>query len=406
MKMRPAQVTFLAVAGWLWLALPASAQDAAESPARPRGLEQEAGHAPPSSQRPSPSPEWHYGGFLDLGYSLNFNFPENHLFRGRSTTPRVNELDLNMAGAYIKKDATIDSRWGTELAVHGGQDAKDFAFGVNEPKVSGSDALRHFGRANVSYLAPVGNGLMLQAGLFNSLIGYDSLYAKDNFTYTRPWGGDYTPYLMFGVNASYAFNDRWTGTFFVINEYFHLQNTNSAPSYGGQVLYKPSSAWSFKETIYYGPDQANTSMEFWRLFSDSIAEWKGDVLTLAFEYQVGTEVLAVPGSPRIFWTAAQLPIHWQIAGPWAVTLRPEVYWDRNGRMTGSEQLIRAVTTTLEYRVPYKWTNAIMRLEYRYDESTGAGGGFFKGNEIAPGVIGLTPAQHMVIAGLIVTFDSP
>ena len=75
-------------------------------------------------------------------------------------------------------------------------------------------------------------------------------------------------------------------------------------------------------------------------------------------------------------------------------------------MTGSEQLIRAVTTTLEYRVPYKWTNAIMRLEYRYDESTGAGGGFFKGNEIAPGVIGLTPAQHMVIAGLIVTFDSP
>ena len=72
-------------------------------------------------------------------------------------------------------------------------DAKDFAFGVNEPKVSDSDALRHFGRANVSYLAPVGNGLMLQAGLFNSLIGYDSLYAKDNFAYTRPWGGDSRP---------------------------------------------------------------------------------------------------------------------------------------------------------------------------------------------------------------------
>ena len=57
-------------------------------------------------------------------------------------------------------------------------------------------------------------------------------------------------------------------------------------------------------------------------------------------------------------------------------------------------------------MPEKWTNTIMRLEYRYDESTGPGGGFFKGNEIAPGVIGLTPAQQMVIAGLIVTFDSP
>ena len=50
------------------------------------------------------SPAWHYGGFIDLGYSLNFNFPENHLFRNRSTTPRVNELDLNMAGVYIKKE--------------------------------------------------------------------------------------------------------------------------------------------------------------------------------------------------------------------------------------------------------------------------------------------------------------
>jgi hypothetical protein len=35
-------------------------------------------------------PLWHYGGFIDVGYSLDFNFPENHLFRDRSTTPRVN----------------------------------------------------------------------------------------------------------------------------------------------------------------------------------------------------------------------------------------------------------------------------------------------------------------------------
>lgn len=99
-------------------------------------------------------------------------------------------------------------------------------------------------------------------------------------------------------------------------------------------------------------------------------------------------------------------MRWHVGGPWTVALRPEFYWDRNGLMTGAEQLVKAVTTTTEYKVPYKWTNMIMRLEYRYDESTGAGGGFFKGNEIAPGVIGLTPAQHMLIFGLIWTLDSP
>jgi hypothetical protein len=228
----------------------------------------------------------------------------------------------------------------------------------------------------VSYLAPVGNGLAIQAGLFNSLIGYDSLYAKDNFSYTRPWGGDYTPYLMFGVNATYPFNDQWAGTLFVINEYFHLQNTNSVPGYGAQVAYKSSESWTVKETIYYGPDQSNTSMQFWRFFSDSIVEWKSNPLTVAFEYQIGTEELATPGTPRIFWTAGQLPIHWVIDGPWSATVRPEFYWDRNGRLTGSEQLIKAVTTTLEYKFPYLWTNTIARLEYRYDESRGPGGGFY------------------------------
>lgn len=352
-------------------------------------------------------PEWHYGGFVDLGYSLNFNFPQNHLSRNRSTTPRVNELDLNMAGAYVRKDPTTDSRWGMELLGQGGQDAKDFGFGTNLPKVQGSDALRHFGRANVSYLAPIGNGLTLQAGLFNSFIGYESLYSKDNFNYTRAWIADYSPYLMFGANAQYQFNERWSGVFFIINEYFHLQNSNNVPSYGAQVAYKPSPPWTFKETVYYGPDQSDTSMEFWRLFSDSIVEWKvNDDVTLSGEYQVGTQEMATPGNPRVFYMGAAFPMRWHITGPWSVALRPEVFWDRNGLMTGSEQLVRAVTTTAEYKFPYKWTNLIGRLEYRYDESTGPGGGFFRSGEISPGVIGLTPAQHMLIFGLIWTLDSP
>jgi hypothetical protein len=99
-------------------------------------------------------------------------------------------------------------------------------------------------------------------------------------------------------------------------------------------------------------------------------------------------------------------MRWHITGPWSAALRPEFYWDRNGLITGSEQFIRAVTTTAEYKVPYKWTNMIVRLEHRYDESTGANGGFFKGNDTAPGVIGLTAAQHMILAGVIWTFDSP
>lgn len=364
----------------------------------------QAAQQPPAAEQ-APKSLWKYSGFLDFAYLLDFNHPANHLFRDRATTFRVDELDLNMAGAGIKKEATPDSRWGAELAVQGGKDSATFGFSATAPNVYGANTLRHFGLADVSYLAPVGNGLAIQGGLFNSLIGYDSLYAKDNFNYTRPWGGDYTPYLMFGVNASYSFSKKITVTGFVINDYAHLAHPNNVPSFGGQLSYKATKRMNLKETVLYGPHQADTSLGFWRFFSDSIAEWKKDRFTTAFEYQVGSEKVNVPGAPRALWMSGQLPFHRVISGPWSATVRPEFAWDRDGRWTGSKQTIKALSTTLEYRFPYWKTNTIARIEYRVDDSRGAGGGFFRGEEISPGVTPLVPTQQLLAFGLILTFES-
>lgn len=391
----------------VWLLLSNIPVHAAAEEALPRPSENVLSRpgTPAKSQSDAPKPEtslWHYGGFLDFAYGLDSNFPGNHLWRSRGTTPRVNDPEINMGAAYVKKDATIASRWGTELLVQAGEDSTAFGFEVGLPPVSNADVWRHFGRANVSYLAPVGNGLTLQGGLFNSFIGYESLYAKDNATYTRAWIADYSPYLMFGVNAVYPFNDRWTGAFFIINGYFHLSKANSLPSYGGQVMYTPASSWTIKQTLYYGPDQADTGLEFWRLFSDTIIEWKSDRVSVALDYQVGTQRNAsVTGHRREVFTGGDLTMRWHIAGPWSVAFRPEFYSDASGLITGSEQFVKAVTTTLQYRLPYKWTNTIFRLEYRHDESTGSGGGFFKGTDNT-----LTPGQNLVLFSVIGTFDSP
>lgn len=359
------------------------------------------------SQTESQPPKslWKYNGFLDFGYLLDFNHPANHLFRDRGTTFKVDELDLNMAGAGVKKEATQNSRWGTELLVQGGKDSAIFGFSATAPNLGGADVLRHFGAANVSYLAPVGSGLTVQGGLFSSLIGYDSLYAKDNYEYTRPWGADYTPYLMFGINASYPFTKKIAVTGFVINDYFHLAHPNNVPSFGGQFSYSASDHLNFKETVLYGPHQRNTALEFWRFFSDSIAEWKKERFTTAFEYQIGIEKVNIPGTPRALWMSAQLPIHRVIVGRWSATLRPEFAWDRDGRWTGSKQTIKALTTTLEYRLPYWKTTTMARLEYRIDDSRGPAGGFFRGAEISPGVVALTRTQQLLAFGLIFTFDS-
>jgi hypothetical protein len=391
-----------------WLSLFVTAALASSSFGQgPYGTELDAETEGVALRSPSSTQEWHYGAYVDVAYIGNFNFPDNHLWRHRATASHHNELSPNMGLAYVRKDASRVSRWGMELGFQGGRDTEGFAFLQGERRVDGSDVLRHIHRANVSYLAPVGRGLMVTAGLFNSLMGYESLYARDNANYTRSWIADNSPYMMFGVNVQYPLSEEFTVAAFVVNSYAHLAHPNDLPSYGGRWVWRATPRLTLIQTLYGGPDQTDTSLEFWRLYGNHIVEWKGEDVTVAASFDIGTEnVAGRVGSPRAFVMGGNIVVRWHIAGPWAVAVRPEFYWDRNGRWTGEEQFVKAITSTVEYKLPYQWTNTLIRVEHRYDESTGVGGGFFKNGEIRPGVAGLTPGQHLLLLGVLVSFDSP
>ncbi|MCP9456663.1 MAG: porin, partial [Nitrospira sp.] len=288
----------------------------------------------------------------------------------------------------------------------GGYDTVDFAFLPGEKKVEGADMLRHVHRANVSYLAPMGNGLLVTVGLFESLMGYESLSAKDNANYTRSWTADYSPYLMFGFNVLYPVNDRLTISPFVINRYAHLSYTVAQPSYGVKWSFRFLPHLTVQQTLYWGPDQTDASLEFWRLYANHIVEWKSEALTIAASYDVGTENVAHrPDSPRAFVMSGTLTVRRQVTDSWAVAVRPEFYWDRNGRWTGSEQFVTAITSTVEYKVPFPWLTTVTRLEYRYDRSTGVGGGFFKNGQQASGAPFLAADQHLLLFGLLLFFEA-
>lgn len=361
----------------------------------------------PCSHTAAKSPsDWHYGAYLDAGYLVNFNFPPDHKWRSRATTEHTNEGTLNMGLLYIRKDLTAASRWGTELGFQNGNDTKHFAFLIGEPTVAGADTLRHIQSANVAYLAPVGQGLTITAGLFKSVIGYESLYAKDNVNYTRSWAADNSPYMMFGVNATYSATEKVTVSAFIINGYYHLSNPNDQPSYGSQIAWKPAPRVAMTSTLYYGPDQNSTALEYWRLFSNHVIAWRGDEVTIALTYDIGTErMLTQAGHPRTFAMAGVLYTKWHIAGPWSMALRPEFYWDRNGRWTGSQQFVRAITATAEYQWPYAGANTVVRLEYRHDTSTGAQGGFTTRQQRSAEAAGLRPDQDLLLLGVLWTFDS-
>jgi hypothetical protein len=356
----------------------------------------------------APSP-WQYGALADVSYGLDFNFPENHQWRRKETTPRTNEFAPNMVLGYLHKEPHRFGEWGMELAGQAGYDTDALVPREQEARdrpLPGADVLRHLSRANVSYLAPIGNGLMLTAGLMQGYINYESFYAKNNFNYTRAYITDYSPNFLFGLGSRYAINPNIDVGFHVINGFQHLTHANNLPSYGAEVDWRVARRVVLAQNVYYGPDQADTSLRFWRFFSDTQVQWMGDELTVVLAYDIGTErATDLVNHARTFWTGAALFTRWDLSGPWSLSLRPEWFWDPNGRMTEARQLIWAVTTTLEYQRHMGRQLWLTRLEYRYDDSTGKDGGFFRDGDAAPGVPRLTRSQHLILFSLLWAFDS-
>ena len=363
----------------------------------------------PSAEPPGQSAEWQYGALIDVAYGLNFNFPENHRWRSKETTPRTNELAFNMVRGYLRREPLQGPGWGLELAVQGGYDTEalvpEAEPGRDQP-LNGADTLRHLSRANVTYLTAIGNGLRFSAGLMQGYINYESFYATNNFNYTRAYLTDYNPNFMLGGTAWYPFTGNLDVAFHIMNGFNYLSHPNNAPSFGLDADWRLTKRTSLAQNFYYGPDQESTSLRFWRFFSDTQLEWRGDNLTLAAIYDFGTEQMAeAVGSPRAFWTSAALFSRYTLRGPWSMAVRPEFFWDRNARMTTFQQFIWAVTTTLEYRQHFGPHMAVFRLEHRYDESTGPEGGFFRRGDIAPGVPGLSREQHVLWLSMLWAYDS-
>jgi hypothetical protein len=133
------------------------------------------------------------------------------------------------------------------------------------------------------------------------------------------------------------------------------------------------------------------------LLSDSIVERRAGLSSAAFEYQIGTEGVAVPSNPLALWMAASAIE----GGRWPVVHHrpgsPGIATDADWR--------RAVRqgVHVDGRIPEAagCGTAIVKLEYRVDDSRGPGGGFFTKPDVKQGT-GLTPVQHLFIISS--TFD--
>ena len=360
--------------------------------------------APAPSPAASGAAEWTFGVYLDVGYLKSDNEPENRTWRSKSTTFKLDRIEANMVTGYVRKQATDASRWGLEFGLQTGVDTDGLVTASPPPSyapLSNADEWTSLAPTTLSYLFPAGHGLLVTGGLLSAYIGYESFHARDNLNYTRGYLTDYVPYFLWGVQASYPFTDELTADAIVSTGYNYLTDPNNAPSWGAQVTWQPLGGLTLQQNLYYGPDQSDTALEYWRFLSDTHVEWQSGMLLLAAAYDFGNERQAwLPGTPYYQWMSGAVWGRLDISESWRFAVRPEIYWDPDGLMTGAQQTLRAVTTTVEYHTKVLMDNSMsVRVEYRYDRSTGDKGGFYAGADNH-----LVPDQNLLIVALMWTFD--
>lgn len=339
---------------------------------------------------------WQSGLMLDFSYSENLSNEQPKFWSSKLTSNRLEQFAPNMAMAYLRKLQDEDSPWGMEVALQGGFDTDGLVPG--QQKLAGYSWLRYLARANLSYRVPLGNGINLSAGLMNSFFGIESMWSRDNNHYSRSWMADYSPYYLIGIGGQYPVNDELQVGMFLLNDYDYLAYKTTQPKYATQVIWTINQHWKYTHNLFAGSEQ-RSDPSGWRYFSDSIVQWSAEPLTVAWAFDSGTQTVV---QQQALWLASMISGRWQVQPNWAVALRPEIYWDADGLMTGQKQFIKGATATIEYKARYASLNSLWRMEYRVDDSRSQHAVLDSVTEQPQNIFG---HQQLLLFSCVLSFDS-
>jgi hypothetical protein len=307
-------------------------------------------------------------GWLDGYYAWNARHPEPRLnfFPGIGTTAHhADQVALNVAALEIVREP---KPVGFHLVLVGGDSADVVHAAEPHPH---RHPIRNLFQATVSYNAPVGRGLALEAGVYPSHIGFEGFFTKDNWNYTRSTLGELAPYYQTGIKASYAWSDRWSGQLHVIRGWQTIGDTNSAPSFGTQVAYNDARL-SASLNAFAGPE---------RNLADLVATWK-----LTPQVSLGTSIDAGADGDA-HWGGIAAYARYAVNDRHAFALRAERVRDPHAGISGFEQTVTEGTITYEHRPS---AHFILKLEGRRDHSTAA---VFNGSR----------SQRLAIASVVATY---
>ena len=215
---------------------------------------------------------WNALGFQISGtvlasYTQNFNNPQTNNNQLRIFDTDANSFMANLAQIVFERQAVASGsgfdRAGFRARLNFGTDARfsrartNFQPGTDNNEL---DVQELYGE----YIAPIGNGLKIQAGKINTLIGYEVINAWENPNFSRSFMfGLSQAFTTTGIRFTYPVAKWGTVAIGLINGWDNIDDNNRGKSFEWKVDLTPHEKFGIAFFGSYGPEQSNGNAS-WR----------------------------------------------------------------------------------------------------------------------------------------------
>lgn len=298
------------------------------------------------------------GGYVEVYYSYDFNKPSNNdkaffLY----SHDRHNEVNVNLAflkGTYATERVRANLSIGTGTY-------------MNANYASEPDVLKSIYEANAGIKLSKKKNLWLDAGILPSHIGFESAVSKDCWDVTRSIAAENSPYFETGAKLTYTTdNGKWLFSVLALNGWQRIRRLegNSLMSFGTQVQYKPSDAFSINYSTFAGTDKPDSTRQM-RYFHNLYAIITIGRLGLLPSFDIGMEQKAKGSSQYNIWYTPVLRTRYRLSDKWTIAARAEYYNDAKGVIISTGTPHGFKTYGYAFNIDYApVSNALVRLEAR------------------------------------------
>jgi hypothetical protein len=209
---------------------------------------------------------WKAAGFQISGtvltsYTQNFNNPQTNNNQMRIFDTNANSFMANMAQIVFERPANASGsgfdRAGFRSRLNFGADARFSSARTNyQPGETNKET--DIQELYAEYIAPLGNGLKIQAGKINTLIGFETVNAWENPNFSRSFMfGTAQAFTTTGIRFTYPFSKYATATIGLINGWDNIDDSNRGKSFEYLVALTPHEKIGVSVYGSYGAEQSN-----------------------------------------------------------------------------------------------------------------------------------------------------